>query len=93
LRLRKTRLRLQSTGPPSERIAYFPLPCTLWNAHKARCDAVQRRGVQLRLQAAISNMVSFGEANLYDVELDTLKVARSELVKVEDEMRAAEQKP
>ncbi len=65
----------------------------LWNTHKARCDAVQRRGVQLRLQAAISNLASLGEANLYEVELETLKVARRELVKVEGEMRAAGQEP
>ncbi len=61
----------------------------LWNAHKARCDAVQRRGVQLRLKAAISNLASLGEANLYDVELETLNLARSSLAKVEADMRAA----
>ncbi len=65
----------------------------LWNAHKARCDAVQRRGVQLRLKAAISNLASLGEANLYDVELETLNLARSSLVKVEADMVAAGQEP
>ncbi len=65
----------------------------LWNTHKRRCDAVQRRGVQLRLRAAISNLASLGEANLYDVELETLKVARSSLVKVEADMAAAGQEP
>ena len=65
----------------------------LWNAHKARCDAVQRRGIQLRLRAAISNLASLGEVNLYDVELETLKVARRELVKVEADMVAAGQTP
>lgn len=60
----------------------------LWETHKTRCDAVQRRGVQLRLKAAIANLAIFGDA-----ELESLNVCRRDLEKVEAEMTAAGQAP
>jgi len=49
--------------------------------------------ISFRLQAAIFNLASLGEGNLYDVELETLNLARRELVKVEADMAAAGQTP
>ena len=61
--------------------------------HKARCDAVTRRGVQQRLKVVIHNIVIIGEENLADGDQETLALARKELTKVEGDMSAAGQEP
>jgi hypothetical protein len=62
--------------------------------HKARCDAIQRRGSWERLTAAIQRWEGFlGEDNLFDSEKLLLKLAKAELVKLEARMMAKGQRP
>ena len=61
--------------------------------HEARCKAVQRRGVQKRLETAIAAMTYVGQNNMTDEERETLLVAKRELDKIEAIMRDAGQEP
>ncbi len=61
--------------------------------HKARCDSVQRRGVQMRLKVVEHNLTIIGLENLTTTEQETLAVVEKELAKVEGDMVAAGQAP
>lgn len=61
--------------------------------HKAKCDAVMRRGVQQRLKVVMHNLVIIGIENLTDTEQETLAIVQKELTRVEGDMAAAGQSP
>ncbi len=68
-------------------------PGQTYLAHKARCDAVQRRGHQQRLQKVIHSLTVVGVEHLFDNERETLAVVQQELTKVEALMLDAGQEP
>lgn len=73
------------------RAGYFD-PKTLSNQeHRKRCVSIQRRGVQQRLQFAISKLERIVDP--YDSEVATLAGARKELKTLETAMRRSGQNP